>query len=344
MKNFLISRSSMIALAALCAAGAASAQSSVTIFGVVDVGVTRLSGNGTSNVGVSTGNANISRWGFRGTEDLGGGLAASFWLEAGFDPDTGAGKAIGTGTGFNRRSTVSLSGAFGEVRLGRDDSATFLSTLIFDPFLTNGVGGNNAFLMQGAPIQISNAISYFLPPNLGGFYGQVQQAFGELGIAANKNQGNYTGVRFGYRAGALNTALASARIQGATDADDLKINNIGASYDFGVVKPMLLWATEKKGAVKITAIELGATAPLGQGELRAQISRYDTSNSNADWRKFAIGYGYNLSKRTQVYGSVARVSNQDGAQKSIGVQGLTAPGTSLGGKSSGYEMGIRHFF
>ena len=344
MKNSLSLRSLALALTSLCAAGAACAQSSVTIFGVVDVGITRLSGDGTSRVGVSTGGANISRWGFRGTEDLGGGLAASFWLEAGFDPDTGAGKAIGTSTGFNRRATVSVTGPFGEVRLGRDDSATFLSTLIFDPFLTNGVGGNNAFLMQGAPIQISNAISYLLPANLGGFYGQVQQAFGELGIAANKNQGNYTGARFGYRAGALNTAIATARIQGATNADDLKINNIGASYDFGIVKPMLLWATEKKGPVKITAIELGATAPLGQGELRAQVSRYDTSNSNADWRKFAIGYGYNLSERTQIYTAVARVSNKDGAQKSIGVQGLAAPGTSLGGSSSGYEVGLRHFF
>lgn len=340
------SRTALAAAALLSITGAASAQSlnSLTLFGVVDVGITRLSGNGTSKVGVSTGNANISRWGFRGSEDLGGGMAASFWLEAGLDPDTGTGKGVGGAMSFNRRATVSLSGNFGEVRLGRDDSATFLSTLIFDPFLTNGVGGNNAFLMQGAPIQINNAVSYFLPAQLGGFYGQLQYAFGELGNAANKNQGNYAGARFGYRAGPLNTAFATAKIQGLTDADDLKINNLGASYDFGVVKPMLLWATEKKGAVKITAIELGATAPIGQGEIRGQVSRYDTSNSNADWRKFAIGYGYNFSKRTQVYTTYAHVSNKDGAQKSIGVQGLTAPGTSLGGSSSGYEVGIRHNF
>jgi hypothetical protein len=86
--------------------------------------------------------------------------------------DSGAGKATGGGLSFNRRSTVSLMGNWGEVRLGRDDSATFLNTLIFDPFLTNGVGGTGAFTMLGipgipltggAPIQISNAVSYFCP-------------------------------------------------------------------------------------------------------------------------------------------------------------------------------------
>ena len=153
-------KKTFIALAAACAAGGALAQSSVTLFGVVDVGIAHLTGTDVSRTGVSTGGANISRLGFRGTEDLGGGLAASFWLEAGLDVDSGAGKGIGGGLMFNRRATVSLSGVnWGELRLGRDDAATFLNTLIFDPFLTNGVGGNNAFIMQGAPSQVSNAIS-----------------------------------------------------------------------------------------------------------------------------------------------------------------------------------------
>jgi predicted porin len=338
-------KKSLIAIAAMAAAGCASAQSSVTLFGVLDVGVAHLTGTGISKTGVSTGGANISRWGFRGTEDLGGGLAASFWLEAGLDVDTGSGKGAGGGLSFNRRSTVSLSGPAGEVRLGRDDSATFLSTLIFDPFLTNGVGGNMAFIMLGAPIQISNAVSYFLPGNLGGFYGQVQYAFGEPpATATNTKQGNYAGARFGYRSGPVNAALAAGKLKGATAVQDIEIRNLGASYDLGVVKPMLLWATEKTGTAKITAVELGMTAPIGAGEVRAQVSRYNTASSNADWSKYALGYGYNLSKRTQVYGALAHLRNKDGAQKSIGVQGLTATGTTLGGNSNGYEVGIRHSF
>lgn len=347
-------KKSLLALAALAVVGSASAQSSVTIFGTTDVGIARLSGNGVTRTGVSTGGANISRLGFRGTEDLGGGLAASFWLEAGLDVDTGAGKTAG-GLSFNRRSTVSLQGNFGELRLGRDDSATFLSTLIFDPFLTNGVGGTMAFTMLGipaaanatggAPIQLSNTISYFLPQNLGGFYGQLQMALGEQASnSTTKKQGDYQGLRFGYRQGAINAALATGKLNGDISDNDLTATNLGASYDFGVAKPMLLWAREKRGSLQVTAIQLGVTAPMGSGEFRASYGRYDTANSNADWNKLSVGYGYNFSKRTQVYGAVARVSNKDGASKSIGVQGLAAPGTSLGGNSTGIEVGIRHFF
>ncbi|GGH52006.1 porin [Comamonas phosphati] len=333
--------------------GTALAQSKVELFGVVDVGVAHLGGSGASKTGLSTGGANISRLGFRGTEDLGGGLKAGFWLEAGLDVDSGAGKAAGS-LSFNRRSTVSLMGNWGEVRLGRDDSATFLNTLIFDPFLTNGVGGTGAFTMLGipgvpstggAPIQISNALSYFLPQNLGGFYGQAQVAFGEQASnAPNKREGDYRGLRLGYRQGAFNGALATGRLYGKTSDTNLTASNVGLSYDFGVAKPMLLWATEKRGATKITAVQLGVTAPVGNGEARASFGHYNLSHSNADWNKISVGYGYNFSKRTQVYGSYAFLKNKGSAAKSIGVQGLSAPGTTPGGNSNGLEFGIRHFF
>lgn len=338
-------------------AGIAAAQSKVEIFGVIDTNVTRLTGSGASSkLGLATGGANISRLGFRGTEDLGGDLKAGFWLEAGLDSDTGAGKAAGSsGLGFNRRSTVSLLGNFGELRLGRDDSASFLSTLIFDAFLTNGVGGTGAFSILGvpgtgtatggAPIQISNAISYFLPPNLAGFYGQVQLAFGEHTKAEpNKNQGDYRGLRAGYRQGAFNGALAMGRFYGDSPENHVTASNVGLSYDLGVAKPMLLWASEKRGSLKVTVLQLGATVPLGNGELRASLGHYNTSGSHADWNKVALGYGYNFSKRTQVYGTVAYLKNKDGSSRAIGVQGLSTTGAAMGGKSTGMELGIRHFF
>ena len=345
----------ILPVALTCLATAASAQSSVTLFGTVDVGVAHLTGTGVSKTGVSTGGANISRIGFRGTEDLGSGLSASFWLEAGMDVDSGSGKTLGA-LSFNRRSTVSLAGGYGELRLGRDDAATFLNVLIFDPFLTNGVGGTMAFTMfgipgtgtppGGAPIQISNAISYFLPPNLGGFYGQLQIALGEQQETPTnkKDWGNYQGARFGYQNGPLNAAVGLGRLQGNIDAADLSASNFGLWYDFGVIKPMFLWSRETKNSSNITATQIGFTAPIGAGQLRASYGYYNSSNSNADWTKASVGYGYNLSRRTQVYGSFGFIDNKAGAQKSIGVQGLSAPGTSLGGTSSGIEAGIRHFF
>jgi predicted porin len=333
---------STVLIAALWGSGV-HAQSSATIFGTIDLGLTHLRASEGSLTGMSHSNANISRIGFRGTEDLGGGLAASFWLEAGYSPDSGAGPGPTglTALSFNRRATVALQGGFGELRLGRDDSATFLNTLIFDPFLTNGVGGTNAFLMNGAPIQISNAISYLTPTGLGGFYGQLQYAPDET---QGSQVGKYTGARLGWRQGAIHLSASAATFKGLTDAQDARIRNAAASYDFGVAQPMLLWATEKRNGVELRALQLGVKVPVGAGEIRAQVSRYDTSNSNADWRKFAFGYGYNLSKRTQLYTSYARIANSDGSRRAVSAQGAAAPGNSLGASSSGYEVGMRHFF
>ena len=114
-------KKSLIALAVLAASGAAMAQSSVTLYGVVDAGVTYINGKDNWS-GVTSGNNLTSRLGFRGTEDLGGGLKANFVLEGGFNLDAGDGNssgAAGTGFEFKRQSTVGLAGNFGEVRLGR---------------------------------------------------------------------------------------------------------------------------------------------------------------------------------------------------------------------------------
>ena len=124
-------KKSLIALAVLAASGAAMAQSSVTLFGVVDATYAYGSGSASNKSQLTNSGYNSSRLGFRGVEDLGGGMTASFWLEAGVNNDNGSGANTNTnnqatgatgggGLTFNRRSTVSLSGGFGEVRLGRD--------------------------------------------------------------------------------------------------------------------------------------------------------------------------------------------------------------------------------
>ena len=132
-------KKSLIALAVLAASGAAMAQSSVTLYGVADAGVTYL--NGADNwSGVTSGNNLTSRLGFRGVEDLGGGLKANFVIEGGFNLDNGdgasgyAGAKAGEGFQFKRRSTVGLSGGFGEVRMGRELTAAYNATARYDPF------------------------------------------------------------------------------------------------------------------------------------------------------------------------------------------------------------------
>ncbi|MDR6519446.1 porin [Variovorax atrisoli] len=419
-------KKSLVALAALAVAGVASAQSSVTLFGVVDASVSGYSNTARDNRATVFPNAfgipvylnqgsvktsrrelansayNSSRLGFRGTEDLGGGLAASFWLEAPISNDDGS-QGVAT---FARRSTVSLSGGFGEIRLGRDYTPTFWNDTVFDPFGTNGVGtnlistANTAFGGFGTPaasvgsfanvgssnyVRASNTIGYFLPPNLGGFYGQFQYGMAEKtkyssgiytpDVANSQRQGRYIGGRFGYANGPLDVALA----YGSSTVGDnyyagttTKVNtlNLGASYDFGPVKLFgeLSKAKNKidyevtpflggRPDIDLTGYLLGVTVPVGAGLIRASWShvKYDTNQpfnpfavNNADPKanKIALGYVHNLSKRTALYATIARVSNKNGASLTVGGPAFynNAAGAFTPKSSTGYDFGIRHAF
>lgn len=326
--------------------------SNVELFGVVDAAITHLQGGNGSTTGMTGGSDNINRWGMRGTEDLGNGLKAGFWLEDGFNVNNGT-SAV-SGSMFNRRATVSLiSNSFGELRMGRDNSATFLSTLIFDPFITNGVAGTGTVAMLGAPgtgtstggapIQVSNAISYFLPPNLGGVYGQFQ--YGRQ-FSNTSEQGNYSGVRLGYRSGNFNSAIALGKLYGDVSQDSVTASNVGLSYDFGVAKPMLLWAREKRGSLQATGTQLGVVVPIGAHTVfRASFGHYSLTGSNdATWNKIGVGVGYNLSKLTQVYASYAYLKNSSTINHSILVQGGLSMPAAYGGSAGGVEVGIRTFF
>lgn len=347
----------LVALAALTAAAGAMAQSSVTLFGVVDASIARVSAGGNDVTGLSSGGLSSSRLGFRGAEELGGGLSASFWLEGGLAVDNG-----GSGFKFDRRSTVSLSSkSIGELRLGRDKSPAYLNVETFDPFGDSGVGGINGANLIGsassavgtaegsAPKRFSNSIGY-VAPNLGGFYGQFAYSFGEEASSiANDRKKSGIALRAGYGAGPLNVALGYGQSRGGTDAVgvDYKSTNIGASYNFGMVKPMVLFATEKGGNKRVDLFAVGATVPLGAGELRASYAMFkDKKLSNADSKKLALGYGYNLSKRTQLYATVARMTNDDGAKRGLAVSSssLASPTIASGANVTGYEFGVRHSF
>src|SRR5688572_7702048 len=181
-------KKSLIALAVMAAAGAASAQSSVTLFGIVDATLAWGRGNVGDRFQLTNSGYNSSRLGFRGTEDLGGGMSASFWLEAGVNNDNGTGAATninnqasggalagtngGQGLTFNRRSTVSLAGGWGELRLGRDYTPQFANTSFYDPFGTVGVGTNQVIssaigVIGATAVRASNSVGYLLPSGLG---------------------------------------------------------------------------------------------------------------------------------------------------------------------------------
>lgn len=352
-------KKSLIALAVMAAAGAASAQSSVTLFGIVDAAITHgsASNGGESWTGMTSSGYNSSRLGFRGTEDLGGGMSASFWLEGQLYNDDGQfGNPSGSGAfDFRRRSTVSLAGGWGELRLGRDYTPSFWNLTVFDPFGTNGVGTNMMLGGSGAlaaaagvgtVVRASNQVGYFLPPNLGGFYGQVGYWFGENDPS---DAGTGYGLRLGYGAGPFNVALSYATTETATAGADFNTWNLGGSWDFGMAKAMAQYmrdSVDGAGAdVEGRGWLLGALVPVGAGEIRASYSEYRLDVNvagvpDARARKLALGYVHNLSKRTALYATIARVRNNDGAAFTVG--GASAGTGNF--NSTGYDIGIRHSF
>ena len=347
-------KKSLIALAVLAASGAAMAQSSVTLFGVVDATYAYGSGSVANKSQLTNSGYNSSRLGFRGVEDLGGGLSASFWLEAGLNNDNGTGgvtntnnqAATSTGGGlvFNRRSTVSLNGGFGEVRLGRDYTPQFWNLTVFDPFGTNGVGTTqtlNSSLGGPTTIRASNAIGYFLPGNLGGFYGQAQYYMGEnLSNTANKKDGNGLAARVGYANGPINAALAFSETKYL--AGNIKSWNLGGQYDLGMAKIMAHYSEDKiSGGNDGKGFLIGGLVPVGAGEIRLAYSTYKVDTVGADPRtnKIALGYVHNLSKRTALYATYAHVNNKNGAS-----QALNGAVTGVNDNSNGYDFGIKHSF
>ncbi|KQB55790.1 porin [Acidovorax sp. SD340] len=347
----------LIALTALATCAAASAQSSVSMFGVVDASVTRLSSDSASVTGLSSGEQSSSRLGFRGVEDLGGGLQAGFWLEGSLAVDNG-----GSTYRFDRRSTVSLLGGFGEVRLGRDKLASYLNVESFDPFGDIGVGGNGANNMLGNataaagtvegshPKRSSNIVSY-ITPKVAGFHGQIQYSFGErASTEPNNNRGNIVAARVAYQMNPLEIALGYAELNAGTATQEVtyKATNIGASYDFGFVKSMVLIATERGAGRGVNAYTLGIVAPVGQaGEFRVGYTRFNTQNlADADSSKLALGYLHKLSKRTAVYGLLARVSNDSNASRGFAVSSssIAQPLIAGGDSATGFSIGVRHTF
>jgi predicted porin len=343
--------------AALLACGAAHAQSSVTVFGLLDVSVAHFGGDGPSFTGVSTDGYQSSRLGFRGVEDLGGGLSASFWLESALNPNNGSGGTTninnqstgGIGSGgltFGRRSTVSLAGAWGELRMGRDYTPGFWNLSNFHPFGTNGVGSAGVLFypaQSGARIthvRASNSVGYFLPGNLGGVYGQAMYAFGNnASTSATKDDGRVVGARLGYATGPVDVAVGWTKTK-LTPVGDFTQTNIGASWDLKVVKLFVLAGQNKVGDTKTKPINIGAHVPFGAGVFRAAIGRVKTTGVANDASQWTVGYVHNLSKRTALYTNYSHVDNKDaGTNYNVG-SAVTTPG----GESKGWELGIRHAF
>ena len=356
-------KKSLLALAVLGAfAGAASAQSSVTLYGTVDLAGTYVKNDGSNKrLSLSQDGINSSQLGFRGIEDLGGGLKAGFNLLAGVNADTGT----ANGKFWNRRSTVSLFSGAGELRLGRDYTPTFWNQTIFDPFGTNGIGSSLNPRQLYAGTRMDNTVGYFLPSNIGGFYGQAMVAAAEGGTSGDR-AARYYGGRIGFAAGpfdvsgaysnerfAVGSAISSlqggGQVIGITAGNSQKTWNVGGSYDFGFLKLMGYYDHESIPTASEKMFSVGAVIPFGQSEVhlgydRSKLDR-DGAALDSTVDQFKATYQYNLSKRTAMYGTISRLDNKDGTRLTL--QAVNSSATALptaSGTSKGFQLGVRHFF
>jgi len=358
LPGLLLSCAPLISFVSIAqAASPATPSSQVTLFGLLDIGVASLRASGAGSQSLLNGDGNTSsRFGVRGVEDLGDGLKASFWIESAINVDNGTSGATSTnnkdsvsgGLTWGRRSTLSLGGDWGELRAGRDYVPSFANlTTSMHPFGTNGVGSSGLLFYPvnaggttvRTSVRASNALGYHLPAKLGGVYGALMIARGEQpGGASTSQDGNLSGARLGYRMGGVNLAAAVSKTRYATG--DFTQKNFGINYQWGPAKLMYLWGDNQVGATGTRAQMVGTQWELGPGELRIAYTALKARGVASDATHLALGYVYDLSKRTALYVNVAQIDNK-GAGTRFNV-GLAA--TRPGGSSTGAETGIRHSF
>ena len=331
----------------------------VSLYGVADAGYYRRSLAGELPVSrLDGGLLSMSRWGIRGTEDLGGGLAAAFDLAGHFRLDTGEfGRHPGdtaAGRSLSLASWVGLRGGFGFVRLGRIPKGGYIATLQFSPFaesvnlgpfLMHTLTGSQPLnTVNGSADGIwSNSIAYTTPP-FRGFSGNVQ-----YGANEGSTEGRRVDITVNYRHGAFAAALNHRRVdraaitspRGAAEPagapfviQETKSMLGSVSYDFEAVK---LYAQYSSGTVQarglseisLDTVGLSIQAPVGAGRIVAswaRTNREQAGTSDRVRRTLSAGYIHSLSKRTDLYGVV-----------------IADRATSLR-SGTGFALGMRHAF
>jgi predicted porin len=350
---------SLILFATLSAiASAASAQSNVTVYGLADVGIDRQTGGAAGSITkVTSGIQNGSRFGFKGNEDLGGGLSALFVLEGGIALDTGA--SLQSGLLFGRQAFVGLQSDLGSVTLGRQYTAINNSVCSdIDPFQCSLSGhAFNMLSAGGTPTnggngsRTNNAIKYTSPSAVG-LNGELTYGFGEL--AGNSSYARTIGGSIGYATGPLSVKLAHNSVNNATATQTAKVTVLGGKYNFGVVAVNLGYAVNKNAFTGNSNVPMadsrqvitGATVPVGAGTIIVSfIKNYDKTAADNDASQAAIGYTYALSKRSNLYTSYARINNTKPNTAGNAGGFFTVGNASDGGSGDrSFNVGIRHLF
>lgn len=338
----------LVSVAAL-AGSTCWAQSSATLYGVVDLGYIYQSGgpHGASNKLLNSGISSGSRLGFRGTEDLGDGLAAVYWLEMGVGAD--AGTFTQGGIPFGRQSAVGLTSQYGTVMLGRQYTPVAIVQTETDPFQT-GLAGTSANLISaggaGGNNRLDNAVRYSYSGSSGFTFDSVY-GFGE--VVNNFQANRQVGASFGYVKGPAYVKVGYADVNNANGVGGW-MSFLGARYDFKVATGYLNYVINKGSQVfgipnpNSRDVLVGVSVPIGAHQIMASyIHKDDRTKADNSASQLAIGYMYWLSKRTNVYTSIARIDNHSEALPSTYLYRV-GNATTQGIGSRAFNVGMRTAF
>ncbi len=340
-------KKSVLALAVLGAfAGAASAQSSVTLYGRVDLSFSKQFGSELKNLANGSG----SRLGVRGVEDLGGGLAAVFNIENRFNADNGGLSDVGRL--FGGRSVVGFRGGFGQVLLGREYTPAFLqSQVVADPWgwdTSNAVataavtGGGIALVRADSSITYTGTFGGF---TIGAQYGEGTDfltvvspnpgppaSIGTIQVRSGKVD-NPISFAVSYAGGPI---VFGVGYEATGQVNDPKWTTVNGSFDFGIGKLGGFYGTgDNISLQEVEAYLISWVMPIGGGEFRSAYGTRERANVK-DIDGFLLGYHYNLSKRTTIYADYGRNGKQPGRTSS-------SP-AGYDGSKTGYDFGVKHNF
>lgn len=318
-------KKSLLALAVFGAfAGAAQAQSNVTIYGAMDIGVIKATGST-----LALGRGDNNKLGFKGKEDLGDGLSANFRLEMRFEPDTGGTESRGRRPLFQGRSVVGLAGAFGSIKLGRDLTAVQDPIADFDPFGFATVGSLDAIVGNyssdpsyagSSGNRFSNGL-YYSTPVMGGFQVNATLATKEGLNGGPELNANPYSLSATYSQGPLAAMVGVER----STAED-KFWTVNGSYKVGPANLIASYSRlNRLVGGRDTNWLVAADIAAGVGSVKVGYGQIKPENAGAD-KQVSLGYWHNLSKRTMLYTDV------------------TSRKPAVGDSSNAFDVGLHHTF
>lgn len=323
----------MIASALALLGTTAMAQSSVSVYGIVDMGIQSYDNGVDRKFGVDSGLQAASRLGFKGVEDLGGGLKAKFVLESGIAADTGTNTQ---NSPWGREANVALEGGFGEVKLGLQYSPLRQSLLKLDPTAFGLTGSATNMWADGGVVQrIKNSVSYSTPV-FNGF--QAHALYGAGEVAGDNSAGRNLGLSASYATGPVYATIAYNKLNnGAGLPGSTTDFLVGGTYDFGVAKVYGGYGQRENFAdLKTKNYTLAVSAPVStSGTVKATWVHNDSKVTDAKSNQYTVSYIHDLSKRTSLYTSYGFYKNGDGASLMV-----AKPGEN----GSAFQVGMTHRF